>query len=196
MNLNELFDEAVRIEEEGHKFYISLMEKARNAAARKMFRALADDELKHREIFLKMKESLEEGRTYEIKGFEFRKPPVFSDLKEDLLERLHRHSLYHGDSDPTVLDALSTAESAEKKSIAYYTKLLENEIDPTVRSAIKMIIGEEIIHLWLVRAQRKYLKEMGFWFDPDDFMAFREKIEADVRTAMEWEIPDLDALLE
>ena len=54
LNASEIFQFAVRIEENGEKFYRDTAEKFGNDRFKELFLALADEEGKHKEIFENM----------------------------------------------------------------------------------------------------------------------------------------------
>ena len=51
-----VFEHAMKMEEDGRAYYLEHAEKTRNPLLKKLLKELADDELKHYRLFEKMKE--------------------------------------------------------------------------------------------------------------------------------------------
>jgi rubrerythrin len=60
-SLMEICDLAVKIEKNGEKFYREAIEKTAQPNIKSLFQYLADEEVKHRELFVSIKEELKPG---------------------------------------------------------------------------------------------------------------------------------------
>lgn len=140
----ELIDMAIEIEESGYSFYRKCREKFDDEELRDLFSFLAEEELRHKDIFGNLLSEIKDGQG------------VFTDeyylyLKALGEERVFRNS---GDVDRVVrdvqspLDAVRIAMTAERDSIIWYGEL--KEIHGKVREAVAIlarILDEERRHV-------------------------------------------------
>lgn len=154
--------QAIQMEIDGRAFYNHAAESTHNDLGKKMFQKLAQDEVKHIEIFSDLISSVLEGEDWKryIQDEELHgKSPVI----EELASRM-KHA--EGKSE---IEALSIAMELEEKGIEFYQKSAEEVDDPQAREIFKKICDEEKFHYDLLQAQRDSLTNSGFWLDSAEF---------------------------
>jgi len=142
-NPNEVFQIAVRIEENGERFYRKMAEKLDDEAdVRRLFLYLADEEIKHREYYgelLADTEAVEPEESYPGEYFNYLNSYVggiiFSqEVFEKKVEAIN-----------DAAGALDFAIAAEWDSIHFYQEL-QGLVPPERRDQLKEIIAEERRH--------------------------------------------------
>jgi len=134
-----VFDFAMRMEEESRAYYEQLAAAARSGEVKTLFRLLADSEREHYGHLAMLKAGTD-PRT----------------AQSAVLERLRNHvSEIVGGPTPAELlesdeDGYRHAIKAEEESIRTYEKLAEEETDPTVADLLRRLAGEERHHLEMV----------------------------------------------
>jgi rubrerythrin len=145
-NPSEIYQFAIKIEENGEKFYLSMVEKMEDEKVIDLFTQLAKEEVKHKAIFTKL-----------LSGFEDYQPPesyqneYFQYLKayaDNLVFNFDRF-----DSDiakiTTTEDAFQFAIGKELDTIAYFREM--KELVPVgEKEKIEAIINEERKHVVLL----------------------------------------------
>jgi len=139
--IRDLIDIAVQIEQDGAVFYENLSQQAANESARAIFLKLADDERKHREIFLDMRES-ESGRD---------KAPADSEI-ELVIQEIERSGILPESSPNKIqkihpLNAIKLGIKAEKRTVKFYRHLSGKLKNPSSRKMLKRLIDEEKRHV-------------------------------------------------
>lgn len=153
---------AIKIEEEGIKFYSEAAEKVEDQAARKMLRNLARDEQNHLYLFQSIRQSLlEEGRwpapehlpLGEVAQYVFPSPEEREKVE---VPRHHQEILRKG-------------MEIEKASIKFYSEQLDKSTSEGARRVYQFLVEQEKGHLALLQAEYDYLTRTGFWFDYQEF---------------------------
>lgn len=148
---NEIFDMAVRIEKNGEKFFRNAMEKVKAPSFRSLFEWLAEQEVKHKDWFLRKKGTVEitsESHDLEQMG---------SDMLQDILGD-QSFSLQEVDLGQikNVQDILDLAIEFEKDTILFFEMILSMIIDAETGAELKAIIAEEEHHIELLQEKRKH----------------------------------------
>jgi len=152
INVSEIVEFAVRIEQNGFKFYIESIKKLSDDRLVKLFQFLADEEFKHEETF---KHLLTKVGTYiphetypgeyEAYMLDFLKTHALAN-EAALKERLN--------SIKTVADAVEVALSFEKDSIILFT-MLKKYVDDKNKPLVESIIQEEVAHIFKITQYRQ-----------------------------------------
>lgn len=139
---SEIFQFAIRIEENGEKFYRTMAEKINQPEAKTLFGALADEEVKHK-------------KTYEgmVKGLENYEPP--ENYPGEYFEYLKAYANNHIFTEDQLLSkiadikdaesALTFAMARELDSILYYQEI-KKMVPKNDQDKIDGIIDEERKH--------------------------------------------------
>jgi rubrerythrin len=139
---SEVFEIAIRIEENGERFYKSASGKIDNKSVKKIFDYLADEEVKHRQLFKKLLSNIDsfeipEGYPGEYMNYltHYAKGIIFSD--DEIDERVSNIK------DPVT--AVDLAIKAETDSILYYQEI-KDLVPKEQRKNVEDIIMEEREH--------------------------------------------------
>ncbi len=139
---SEIFQFAIRIEENGEKFYRKMSEKFQDKEMKDMFNTLASDEVKHAQIYKAMVSKLEKYEPFESFPDEY-----FTYLKAyaDKLIFDEKKSNEDALEIKDLKSALDFAIDKELDSILYYQEI-RNLVNEGQRSQIDKIIDEERKH--------------------------------------------------
>lgn len=148
---NEIFDLAVRIEKNGETFFRNAMEKVNSPSFQALFEWLADQEVKHKEWFVRKKATVEtasESRDLDQMG---------SDMLQDILGD-QSFSLQEVDLGKVknIQEILDLAIEFEKDTILFFEMILSMSIDADTGAELKAIIAEEEHHIELLQEKRKH----------------------------------------
>jgi len=141
---NEIIDIAVKIEENGRKFYLAAMEKTDDSNLAVVLKKLADDEVEHKETFQSLYKPEEE----------YTLDPAYDEEASGYIQAMAASQVFapgknvseiaNGAKD--VFEVLNLAMGAEKDSILYYTEM-KKWVQPADRDIIEKTIVEEKSHL-------------------------------------------------
>lgn len=161
-NLAWLLKEALKLEIRGKEFFLQAAELTNNELGRKMFKHLAEEEVRHMETFSRL--------FTEVLGSEDWKKEISpEDLKEnsEVIESLvSRMKGARGKSD---LEALSIGLELEKKAIEHFQQAVGASAGEKTKEIFEKIASEERFHYDLLQAQLDSLQNTGFWLDMAEF---------------------------
>lgn len=139
---NEIFQFAIRIEENGEKFYREMAQKLNDAAVKELFSALADEEIKHRKTYEGLVSKIEKYEPFEsFPGEYFEYLRAYADnhiFTPDILQK-------EMDKITDATAALQFAIQRELDSILYYQEV-KKLVPENQRGTIDKIIDEERWH--------------------------------------------------
>src|SRR4030043_23978 len=147
---SEIFQFAIRIEENGEKFYRKMADKFQDKEMKNMFSALAKDEKKHAETYKAMVSKLEKYEPFESFPDEYF---VYLKAYADKLIFDEKSSKNEGLEIKDIKSALDFAIDKELDSILYYQEI-RNLFSEKQRSEINKIIEEERKHFVKLSACR------------------------------------------
>ncbi len=148
---NEVIAIAIQLEKNGERFYRSGAEQVSEGGLRELLKWLADEEVRHRERFLEMKEQCpggDEGLAEQVGG------AILQGALSD-----HALSLDEVDCSKivSVHDLVDIAIVFEKDGIAFYELLQAFIDDPNTLGTVKGIINEEKNHVELLTEKKNAL---------------------------------------
>lgn len=156
---------AIRIEQNGYRFYRQAAEETSDSKAKEMFDGLAEDELAHESILQTRLKALEEegawrGVTEEEWPGEHPHPDAEAIFSSERLEKEVRD--YTSD-----LSALRMAYLIEKNAVAFYTKAARETSDPVGKAMYEDLVEWEKEHQSVLEREYRFLAErfkldMGF----------------------------------
>jgi rubrerythrin len=154
--------EAIKLEINGRNFFQHAEEVTRHELGKKMFRRLADEEIKHLETFSRLFSRI-------LKGEDWKRHIKSEELEEksDLIERLK--ASVKGEEGKGEIEALRIGMELEESSIKLFGKAAEDIDDPVAREVFQKITEEEKFHYDLLQAQYDSLTHSGFWLDSAEF---------------------------
>jgi rubrerythrin len=141
---NEIVDIAVKIEENGRKFYLAAADRAGDDNLAQVLRKLADDEVDHRDTFQALYKAEEDYGLL----------PGYSEEADAYIKAMASAQVFapgkgvaeiaKGAKD--VFEVLTLAMGAEKDSILYYTEMAR-WVQPKDKDVINGVVAEEKTHL-------------------------------------------------
>jgi rubrerythrin len=158
----DIFAYAINIETEGEKFYRNLTESTKNAGIKKILTMLADDEVKHRKIFEKLRDNI----NIDFKATEIiaNSKLIFKGLKsEDFVDQTDQIEVYR------------KAQTIEQKSIDFYREQAKASENKTISSVILKIFEEEKMHYLLLDNIIDLLMRPKQWVENAEFNKLMEE---------------------
>ena len=147
---SEVFQFAIRIEENGEKFYRKMADKFSDPKVKELFSYLADEETKHKRIYEGMVENIEKYEPFEsYPGEYFEYLRAYADkiiFDEEALDEQQKQI-----TDPTT--AINIAMDNEVASILYYQEI-KNLVSKKQRGSIDKIMEEERRHFVTLSGMR------------------------------------------
>ena len=139
---SEVFQFAIRIEENGEKFYRQMVQKFEDPKVKELFSYLADEEVKHKKTYEEMVSKIEKYEPFEtFPGEYFAYLRAYADkiifTQKEFDEEIAKIK--------DINAALDYAINAELNSILYYQEV-KNLVSENQRSTIDKIIEEERRH--------------------------------------------------
>ncbi len=153
---------AILLEINGHKFFNHAAEVTQHESGKKMFRFLAEEEVKHLKTFTELfgqilgsKDWRRHLGSHELEGE--------APLVEKLKERMKREE---GKGET---EALSIGMQLEMDAITFFKNAASETDDPAARKIFIDICEEEKFHYDLLQAQHDSVTKSGFWLDSAEF---------------------------
>ncbi len=160
--VREVMREAIKLEINGRAFFQHAEEATHSELGKKMFKKLAQDEVRHletfRELFSRMIGSDQWDqfiREQQIKG------P--SSVIEGLKARVKK-----GDKSGE-LEAISIGMDLERNAVEFFERSSQESTDKKAQEIFKQICEEEKLHYALLQAQLDSVSNSGFWLDMAEF---------------------------
>ena len=154
--------EAIRLEINGRKFFLHAADITEHEKGKKMFKFLADEEVKHMEVFGKLFSQIlasEDWKQY-IRDEELRgESPLVEKLKENMKK---------GEGKGEV-EALRVGMELEQNAINFFNKASADADDATAKKIFREISEEEKFHFDLLQAQYDSVTASGFWLGSAEF---------------------------
>lgn len=151
----EILETALKLEQDGHAFYMDAADAAGNELARRMYQSLAADEEKHMEWIRaltsgQMPDMTRISDTYErLRG-------IFMDAPESL-----RNEVKIAVGDQT---SLKIGMDMEDKSAAAYQKWADETSDAELKALLANLVQFERGHRKILENTLQYLDKTGDWF--------------------------------
>jgi len=153
---------AIRLEINGRKFFNHAAEVTLHEKGKKMFRFLAEEEVKHLETFSRLFSEILHSDDWK-KYVQGRDLEGEAPLVEKLKERI-RSGEGKGDT-----EALSIGMQLERDAIEFFQRAAAESDDPVARKIFNDIVEEEKFHYDLLQAQHDSVTNSGFWLDGAEF---------------------------
>jgi rubrerythrin len=150
---------AIRMEEEGIRFYSKAADQSKNALAKKMFASLSKDEERHRAIFQEM--AAEEGVR-----------PSRADELDESSPAKRIKSIFKGAAAKVkktprgtdeIIQALDIALGMEQKAYFFYAAAAKTMADAQEKEILLKIAEEENEHFRILNDTRLYLSYPEMW---------------------------------
>lgn len=154
-DVSEIFKIALKIEENGIKFYREYAQKEENSKAKEVFSYLAEEEVIHKKLFGEMLskiEKYEQEESYPGEYFEYLRSYVDGVIFNK--EKIDKEISQIKDT----LSAIDFAINRELDSIFYYSEI-KNLVSKNQRDSINKIIEEERKHFLKLSEVKNFVKE-------------------------------------
>jgi rubrerythrin len=158
----DVIKEAIRLEINGRAFFNRAAEMTHNQLGKKMFRKLAQDELRHLDAFGELFSSVLGGDDWK-KLVDKEEPEGPSALIEELKSRARKE---HRAGE---LEAISIGMQLERNAVDFFEKSAKQTTDEAAREIFEKICDEERLHYDLLQAQYDSVSNSGFWLDVAEF---------------------------
>jgi len=160
--VKEFVREAIKLEIRGREFFLRAAEVTQNALGQKMFKRLADEELKHLEAFSRLFSAVMQSDQWK-KAVAREELEGKSEVIDGLVARMKRAE---GQSE---IEALRIGMELELKAIEFFKGCADKGDDPAAGDIFTRISDEEKFHYDLLQAQHDSVTGSGFWLDSAEF---------------------------
>jgi rubrerythrin len=158
----EVIREAIRLEINGRAFFLHAEVVTHNELGKRMFKRLAEDEVRHLDTFSQLFSEV-------ISGDEWKRLVKEEELKgpSPLIEQL-KLKLKKGEK-AGELEAMSIGMELERNAVAFFKKSSKEATDPKAKQIFDEICEEEKLHYVLLQAQYDSVSKNGCWLDVAEF---------------------------
>jgi rubrerythrin len=160
------FEHAMKMEEDGRAFYLEHAGKTNNPALRRVLEELADDELKHYNIFKAMSE-LEKAEYRESE-----KTTIVRTVKNVFEEMRSQNRDYY--FAPDARRIWETAREVEKKSESFYREKAREMTDDNQKQIWNRIADEEYRHWNTIEQVVRFLDRPKQWLADAEWNSLEE----------------------
>ncbi|OGS40282.1 MAG: hypothetical protein A3J82_05485 [Elusimicrobia bacterium RIFOXYA2_FULL_69_6] len=154
----KVFDFAVKMEQDGEKFYRALAAKSADKGVKFILNGLADDEVKHAKVL----RELEQGASPAMKQTE-----ILAGSKNVFSDMASRKAFQSVGSDQMAL--YEQALELERKSRDYYTAHADDAALKPVRDLLLRIADEEGRHMFLLESMIEFISRPQTWLENAEF---------------------------
>ena len=154
-SIRHIAEMAMHVEEDGHAFYCDLARFADAKDARRIFSALAEAELKHKEFFRGMAETF---RDQEEQEYSIDLAALMQGHMDKLKESAFNLRSFLKKKTVSIQDALNAAIHAEAEAVRVYTEISVVFVEK-FRKPLEIIINEEKKHLEILNNVKGRLRE-------------------------------------
>ncbi|TFZ39696.1 rubrerythrin [Soehngenia longivitae] len=151
-------DMAIKLETEGETFYLEQADKNSGSEIERVFRLLANEERKHRELLENLSKKLDYTIPETDSEIEFES--IFRDEKDFKLETA---------VEPKQIDVYRLALQKEKESIELYQKMKEEASDEEEKALVDFLIKQEENHYRIFNNIVELLRKSEEWVESAEF---------------------------
>lgn len=160
----EIMEEAIQLEKGGEEFYREQAGKAENPLAAKTFEWLADEELKHRQVFETAYAAIQGTDVCPALQDLGHSHTLASEAAREIFEAARADLEDEATSDPQIEQAYATAMRMERETIDLYRRRAEEAEDDNERKLYEFLLVEERDHLNLLATTEEYLNDTAYWY--------------------------------
>ncbi|MBN1224528.1 MAG: ferritin family protein [Candidatus Aminicenantes bacterium] len=161
-DIEEAIVEAIKLEINGRKFFNHAADITEHEKGKKMFRFLAEEEVKHLDTFGGMFNQILGGsdwKQYIRDGVQDEEAPLVTKLKENMKREEGKGEV----------EALRIGMELEEAAIRFFTEAAAATEDPVAKKIFREISEEEKFHFDLLQAQYDSVTHSGFWLGSAEF---------------------------
>jgi len=157
-DFSQIIRTAIKMENDGIKFYKKAADKTYHPFGKGMFLSLMKDEERHLNVFKDILVDLD------FSGFEkyFKETPrekiktVFDEVKNEVKERIT--------ASPDEMEVLKIGIKMEEESVRFYENALKKTNDPEAKELLERLILEEKDHYRILDNTHSFLEDSGKWY--------------------------------
>ncbi len=154
-----VFEFAMKMEEDGERFYRELAEGARNEGLKQIFTYLANEEAKHFNLFKGMAEK--QDMDYAAVDIMAESKNIFAAMKEK--------GNIDVASDSEQVDAYRQALEWEEKAYAFFVEKADKTSDAKEKEFLKLVAEEEKRHCRLLEGIIEFVSRPDEWVENAEF---------------------------
>lgn len=152
-----VFEFAMKMEKDGQAFYEDQASRTNNPALKKIWEQLAKDEVKHYEIFKRLRD----GEVKEAAAMANLGTTILN-TSQTVFEQLPREDFKFGQD---VFDAWEKAKQLEIDTENFYREKAKEASEEDVRNSFVLLADEEHKHVTLVEHVLEFLHQPKSWLD-------------------------------
>ncbi len=159
MEMKDIFEYAMKMEEDGRDYYEEMASKTRIPALKKILNGLADDEKRHYNIFKSLKDQHSEkvsDLSKESTQIVTTAKNVFEEIKDQDIEV---------DPNTDAIEVWKHAQDVEKKSEDFYREKAHEVSDSDAKNLLLKIADEEHKHWALIESVMRFLNRPKTWLE-------------------------------
>jgi len=160
----EIMEEAIKLEKDGEEFYREQAGKAENPLAAKTFGWLADEELKHRQVFETAYATVQDTDVCPTPEALGHSHTLASEAVKEIFEAARGDLEGEVTSDPQIGQVYVIAMRMERETIDLYRQRAEEAEDENERKLYEFLLAEERDHLNLLATTEEYLNDPEYWY--------------------------------
>ena len=161
-SVDEIISVAIKLEEDGYKFYRKVASKSTSRAIQKTFDLLAEDELYHIDWLKAMDPNF---KPVEInQNLYAQVKEIFANSEDDTRQRMLESK--------NDIDAVKKAIAIEDKTAAAYAKWAKEADDENLKELCNKLVSVERFHTQLLENMITYLQESGERFQQEENWKF------------------------
>ncbi len=154
----DIFEFAMQMEKDGENYYREIAQKTDDKGLKTILNMLADDEVKHYEIFKKMKQAEKP---------EWTQTTVLANAKNVFMEMKENKETF--DFDMPQKEWYEKAQKVEQKSQDFYEQKSQEVDDPNQKEIFLKIANEEKQHYFLLENIIQYISKPKQWVEDAEF---------------------------
>jgi rubrerythrin len=159
----DVINTAIKLENDGIKFYRSIASKTHNELTRKMFESLADDEMKHIEWINNLAPNVKTSGEFNEKLYA-RLKIIFAEPTDKIKETAR------GTDDD--IKAIDIAIGMEIQTQNEYLRFSDEAEDPDIEKLFTILADVERFHADVLRNSKEYLNNPHDWFMQEEGWMF------------------------
>jgi len=158
----ELFDFAIQMEKDGEAYYRQLSHRTSNTGLRAILTMLADEEVKHQQLFKQLKVSKGALQASQVLT---RTKNIFVQMKEsgDVISDETSH-----------IELYQKAQGLEKQAQAFYQEKSKEADNDTLRDLLILLAKEEQVHYFILENIINFLSRPQTWLEDAEFVNLDE----------------------
>ena len=161
--MEEIFDYAMKMEQDGREYYEKMASETDVPALKKILEGLAEDEIKHYNIFKSLKER-NVDRLGELSGQDTQMVTTTKNVFEQMKNEKGEYSF-----DGNVMEVWRHAQDVEKKSEDFYRDKAKEVNDDQARGLLNKIADEEHKHWAIIENVMHFLNKPKTYLEDAEF---------------------------